>query len=120
MKIEYFEGEHEFERSIETAGPDQSYPWIKPGIVYEFDGAEDEYGPGEFTPAQARAKAVALLRAADEAEGRERRSALDHVVDILEAKHNPEEFADNPSLRDEIREDALFIVALATTPEDDR
>ncbi|MFI7096376.1 hypothetical protein [Streptomyces lydicus] len=69
MKAEYFEIDAELTRTIETAGPDQSYPWMKPGIVYEFDGSSGEYGPTEFAPAQARAKAAALLRAADEAEG---------------------------------------------------
>lgn len=70
MKIEYtVMGLEDFPYTIETAGPDQSYPWMKPCVVYDFDGASGEYGPAEFTPAQAREKAAALLRTADEAEG---------------------------------------------------
>jgi hypothetical protein len=71
MKIEYTaKGMEDVPYTIETSGADQTYAWMEPGIVYEFDGASDEYGPTEFTPTQARAKAAALLRAADEAEGR--------------------------------------------------
>jgi hypothetical protein len=71
MKIEYVSlGLEATPNTIETAGADQPYPWMKPGIVYDFDGAAGEYGPTEFTPTQARDKAAALLRAADEAEGR--------------------------------------------------
>jgi hypothetical protein len=69
VKIEYVSlGLEDIPNTIETAGVDQSYPWMKPGIVYDFDGGSDEYGPAEFTPTQAREKAAALLRAADEAE----------------------------------------------------
>ncbi|MEU1037635.1 hypothetical protein [Streptomyces sp. NPDC005907] len=68
MKIEYTMKGTDVPYTVETAGPDQSYPWMAPGVVYDFDGASDEYGPAEFTPTQARVKAAALLRAADEAE----------------------------------------------------
>jgi hypothetical protein len=68
MKIDYFVKDSDLPSTIETAGDGQSFPWIEPGVVYDFDGASGEYGPTEFTPAQARAKAAALIRAADEAE----------------------------------------------------
>lgn len=69
MKTDYFAmNSDDALGTVETAGPDQSRPWMKPGVVYNFDGASDEYGPVEYTPAQARELAAALLRAADEAE----------------------------------------------------
>jgi hypothetical protein len=73
MKIEYAtRGMEDVPYTLETTGPGQPYPWMVDGIVYDFAQASDEYGPTEYTPAQARAKAAALLRAADEAEGIER------------------------------------------------
>lgn len=70
MKIEYTAKDMEdVSYTVETAGDEPAYAWMVPGVVYDFDGASDEYGPTEYTPAQARAKAAALLRAADEAEG---------------------------------------------------
>jgi hypothetical protein len=44
--------------------------YYKPGVVYQGHPHDDEYPEMEFTPAQARELAAALLRAADEAEGR--------------------------------------------------
>jgi hypothetical protein len=40
----------------------------RPGVVYM--DSNDEYGPAEFEPQEARALAAALIRAADEAEGK--------------------------------------------------
>ncbi|MFG3014373.1 hypothetical protein ACGFZB_28925 [Streptomyces cinerochromogenes] len=51
--------------SIETASASQTLP---PGLVYHFDHSAEELGSIAYTPDEARALAVALLRAADDAE----------------------------------------------------
>ncbi|MFE6493357.1 hypothetical protein [Streptomyces sp. NPDC057748] len=43
-------------------------PLTRPGTVY-VDDHSDEHGPAEYTAAEARELAAALIRAADEAEG---------------------------------------------------
>ncbi|MGW1547456.1 hypothetical protein [Streptomyces sp. NPDC002346] len=112
MKIDYYtKGCADLPDTIETAGPDQSYPWMKPGIVYDFNGASGEYGPTEYTPAQARALAAALARAADDAEGGEPpNGALERTVAILEYQYDPDEYADDPSLYGQVRTEAEMIV----------
>lgn len=84
MKIDYYTTDcGDIPNTVETAGPDQSFPWMKPGIVYTLDGAVDEYGPVEYTPAQARGLAAALLQAADEAEGVKPRITLKDIPEDL-------------------------------------
>lgn len=53
----------------------------RPGVVYMDD--DSEYGPTEFEPDEARALAAALLRAADEAEGRKPSSAERDLLDFI-------------------------------------
>jgi len=84
MKIDYFTKDSELPSTIETAGDGQSYPWIERGVVYDFDDASGEYGPTEFTPAQARAKAAALLQAADEADGRKPGAAERDLLEFID------------------------------------
>ena len=113
MKIEYTAKDmDDVPYSVETAGPDQPYSWMVPGVVYDFDGASDEYGPTEYTPAQARAKAAALLRAADEAEGREPVGALAHIMAVLDMQYDADEIAEDPSILTQIRADAERMVRM--------
>lgn len=67
MKIEYNVGADDDACTIETVGDTESYPWMRRGVVYDFGETWGEYGPVELSPEQARAKAAALLRAADDA-----------------------------------------------------
>lgn len=98
MKIEYV-NDVGSPMTIETAGTDQSYPWMRAGVVYNFHDSSDEYGPTEYSPTQARALAAALLQAADEADP----EGTGHYV------RTP---PDNPSVRgSELRDTHLFVDA---------
>jgi hypothetical protein len=77
----------------------------------EADDGCDAIG-ASFAPAQARELAGALLRAADEADEVAPVGALDRLVVMLEAAHDADEFADDPSLVNEIRGDAESVVRL--------
>jgi hypothetical protein len=66
----------------------------------------------DFAPAQARELAAALLRAADEAEGRKPAGALAHIMAVLDMQHDADEIAEDPSILTEIRTDAERIVRM--------
>lgn len=87
--------------------------YYKPGVVYQGHPHDDEYPEMGFTPAQARELAAILLLAADEAEDREPMGALEYALVVLEGKHDPDEFADDPSLYTELREEAERLVRKA-------
>jgi hypothetical protein len=105
MKIEF----PELHASVFT-GDAEPNPYYRTGSVYQGHQHDGEYPEFEYTPAQARELAAALLRAADEAEGREPTGALARTVAVLESKHDPDEFADDPSLYAEVRGEAETIV----------
>lgn len=76
--------------------------------VYLNDSAP---GAGAYLPPHvARELATALLRAADEAEGRKPSGALARTVAILENQYDPDEYADDPSLYGQVRAEGETII----------
>ncbi|MEU1200179.1 hypothetical protein ABZ446_28695 [Streptomyces sp. NPDC005813] len=67
---------------------------------------------GECTPAQARELAAALLRAADEADGREPVGALKHIMAVLDMQYDADEIAEDPRILTQIRADAERMVGM--------
>ncbi|MFB7114102.1 hypothetical protein [Streptomyces sp. NPDC056291] len=66
----------------------------------------------DHTPAQARELAAALLRGADEAEGREPIGALKHIMAVLDMQYDADEIAEDPSILTQIRADAERMVRM--------
>ncbi|GAA0641688.1 hypothetical protein GCM10009548_02440 [Streptomyces malaysiensis subsp. malaysiensis] len=68
--------------------------------------------PEIFDANHARGLAAALLRAADEAEGREPVGALKHVMAVLDMQYDADEIAEDPSILTQIRADSERIVRM--------
>ena len=83
-----------------------------PNEVTLVAGNDLDHGPAWLAPAQARELAAALLRAADEAEGRTPAGALAHIMAVLDMQYDADEIAEDPSILTTIRTDAERMVRM--------